>query len=1106
MNVQPRGSNPLFSGIDWTSPRPPPGYVPGVSRGDRGFSTTAGLKVGRLRRTNTLRGSSDPADEFMAAADLIEDTIKESRKRARTAGEASEAPPPDPPPEGTPAAMLSLFANERHELQSLSMGDWAAVASAKSVSGRRKMRQQDVAATDAVEAGGDALTERSSITSTIAALGLDTPRVEAKSAGAVRAAAAGVAAADVGENSQLLLGTPGMIVTAAAKELWESKIVDEPMVPHHYVGYANLLRHQGNTKGAFRVLQDGARTVRPACPELWLAAMSSAADDKQRRELGEEATSQCPDSEMLWLTLSKLYLLDVRVRDVLREAVCHCPGSEPLWTALLALEPAEQHSDIVRAAVKENPTTPTLWIRLARMETDANAVRLLSAGVQRNPQSLELWIEAVVFQAVRMRSAEESVNVVRRAFATMSRSDLSGTAAPPLPFGTPPALTTWCLVADHLALVGAEAAATAVYQLLFPFEAASPIVAPRRLLGSGVGRQPSNVETAIAAVVRGDGVAAADSSAGKFVPYWLRRRDAPSAASGGGEAMGNPESRHPPPEVLRALLSHLMLDAAALPTSEYPVFADTVVSLALSSPALVASLLSHPFVTSSVHEAAGWRSLLVSRVWIPAHDWPRARELLMNIPTSRDPDAACSSLLLLAAVEIMENGPSGSARALAGLKGAVSQFAASGLVAPAALLLKTAALAADLGHVTEASALLGKACASFGPSDTVWMAAIQQQTLLLSGTPPPSSALVASTQTTMAPSKEAVASLRQLMARALRGVSTSSGRLWALIAYLEGVVLCDPRQARQLLEAALLRASSGQITAPETLWLTRAALEWRYGERPAAVAVLQQASVKFPTSGLVWSALIDVEPLSSRPRKAAEVFASRCQHPLLRVSIARIYYKKPVMWPRASTELQAAVASYVTLADAWAGLFQLATSEPAAGNGLLWEDSGVAAVREIQRRMALGAPSVACGNSPLPCTFAFQVSPTVAASLRTPVAGEPLTRTSLRAAVLVAASLAMATVGNSDAAEVHHDAANDLFHVVESGFVSDVASCALQGPVWSRAFHAFFATPRRRPTSTVADSSPGALPNRFLPPSEAEVWAVFQSCAEAALNGGFWES
>lgn len=151
------------------------------------------------------------------------------------------------------------------------------------------------------------------------------------------------------------------------------------------------------------LLRAAVRT-NPLSEDAWLAAIRF---ERQRGKLKDAATRllseallRLPDSPNLWLEAVEVTLLTqgpIEALSILKDGIARIPSSEKLSLRLAEMDPANRRHTL-QSFLQHNPSSPKMWKEyLVAMESDGTSDTLLlpvlNAALERCPNEGDLWIK-----------------------------------------------------------------------------------------------------------------------------------------------------------------------------------------------------------------------------------------------------------------------------------------------------------------------------------------------------------------------------------------------------------------------------------------------------------------------------------------------------------------------------------------------------------------------------------------------------------------------------------------------------------------------------------------------------------------------------------------
>lgn len=174
------------------------------------------------------------------------------------------------------------------------------------------------------------------------------------------------------------------------------------------------------------LLRAAVRT-NPLSEDAWLAAIRF---ERQRGKLKDAATRllseallRLPDSPNLWLEAVEVTLLTqgpIEALSILKDGIARIPSSEKLSLRLAEMDPGNRRHTL-QSFLQHNPFSPTMWKEyLAAMESNGTSDTLLlpvlNAALERCPHEGDLWIKKARLlskEAATVKEAQDALNAGR---------------------------------------------------------------------------------------------------------------------------------------------------------------------------------------------------------------------------------------------------------------------------------------------------------------------------------------------------------------------------------------------------------------------------------------------------------------------------------------------------------------------------------------------------------------------------------------------------------------------------------------------------------------------------------------------------------------------
>jgi pre-mRNA-processing factor 6 len=130
-----------------------------------------------------------------------------------------------------------------------------------------------------------------------------------------------------------------------------------------------------------------------------VSQIAQTGDLKHLRQVYESFTKSNPNQPNGWLSLARCEELagkTVKAREVIRMGCEKCPKDEDLWIEAVRLNSIENGKRICAEAISFLPKSVKIWLKAMELETDKDAKKqVLRKALENVPQSVQLWKEAV---------------------------------------------------------------------------------------------------------------------------------------------------------------------------------------------------------------------------------------------------------------------------------------------------------------------------------------------------------------------------------------------------------------------------------------------------------------------------------------------------------------------------------------------------------------------------------------------------------------------------------------------------------------------------------------------------------------------------------------
>eukprot|EP00835_Amoeboradix_gromovi_P002269 NODE_125_length_18781_cov_0.243015.p2 type:complete len:781 gc:universal NODE_125_length_18781_cov_0.243015:10997-13339(+) len=322
----------------------PIGYVAGISRGAKGFTTEA--SVGRV-----AEASEKPDEEAIKIFDQIENKLK---KRKRNEVSNSDLAP-----------SLDI----KNELVGMSMDDWNSIPEPKNISRKKKRKISEtfseVPDKLVLNDGLNALNQEQSFSDYLDKTSLKT--VE-----------------DFGDIRK-------------ARDMLNSVVGSNQFSAPSWIALARIEEASKDIQKARQIILQGCEKC-TGSEDIWLEAVRLHSLDKGKGILGQ-AVRFIPRSVEIWKKAAELETKIESKRLILRKAVERIPDSLELWKCVIDLE-TEPNTVIplLKKAIDFIPSGIDFYLALYSLQHYDDAKTTLSTGRLKNPQNESIWLHSAYLE------------------------------------------------------------------------------------------------------------------------------------------------------------------------------------------------------------------------------------------------------------------------------------------------------------------------------------------------------------------------------------------------------------------------------------------------------------------------------------------------------------------------------------------------------------------------------------------------------------------------------------------------------------------------------------------------------------------------------------
>eukprot|EP00767_Chilomastix_cuspidata_P001923 gnl/Chilomastix_cuspidata/2047.p1 GENE.gnl/Chilomastix_cuspidata/2047~~gnl/Chilomastix_cuspidata/2047.p1 ORF type:complete len:887 (-),score=406.30 gnl/Chilomastix_cuspidata/2047:158-2818(-) len=423
--------------IDFNQLVPPDGYIPGVGRGARGFTTQADLGPGQIFVENEqvllmAKKDSEEDDATAAAkkyANQLEDEeaeriydgvekylLQRGEERRRRLEEKQELKPK--------RLLNAHFADLTQGVSEAERQSFAAIPDVPDFTRKRQAERQAERDTfrQFMPAPDSLFLEHLQAQQPTGSVA---PPQSAQLGAALDTAIEGMSgiATRVEERVELPSGQAPAPTRAALKRLRNLHASLLASNPHYAPGWVNLIQleqHAGRPKAALAAAAK-AVALNPTAPTLWTEYALLQKTPDARRDVFARALERNPGCVELWRERAGVETTVAERFRVFSDAVKAIPASVELWKELISLEadPARAR-ELLKRAVQCVPESVELWLALAGTQDVADAKETIRRARKVLPTELQIWVAAAHLQE-RGGDARGAETVVRNALKYFQR-------------------------------------------------------------------------------------------------------------------------------------------------------------------------------------------------------------------------------------------------------------------------------------------------------------------------------------------------------------------------------------------------------------------------------------------------------------------------------------------------------------------------------------------------------------------------------------------------------------------------------------------------------------------------------------------------------------
>ncbi|KCV71157.1 hypothetical protein H696_02107 [Fonticula alba] len=425
----------------FSSPTPPPGYVPGAGRGAKPFTTRSDIgpapdtssgdpldshggdegydsddEAQRRQAAEQLDAQDREAEEIYAAIDR---KISE-RKRHRRGAAANTVPDAA---ETEAVSISAQFADLKKDLGQITAAQWDNLPEAGRIVGGPKRPRREDRYTPMPDSVIDQVRNTGAMDAAIppADDGLTTPMSDLRAYGQMRGAMLGSTLDRVSDSvtGQSVVDAKSYVPAAGGtessareqvlsgnREMFKALVKSNPGYAAGWISYARLEFADGKVAEARRVIARGCEAC-ASDPDVWLEAARMNSPENAKIILAN-ALRRIPTSVTLWMEACQLEGSVEQRRRVLRRALDHIPQSLRLWREAVELEENPEDAKALLAhAVECVPDSVELWLAYARLETFDRAAKILNAARRACPGKIEVFVAGCQLQESIYNSCED---------------------------------------------------------------------------------------------------------------------------------------------------------------------------------------------------------------------------------------------------------------------------------------------------------------------------------------------------------------------------------------------------------------------------------------------------------------------------------------------------------------------------------------------------------------------------------------------------------------------------------------------------------------------------------------------------------------------------
>ena len=383
---------------DFMGKEAPPGYIAGLGRGAKGFTTRS--DIGSANISTDISNFEDDSGLLASASLTSQDLEADAIYAAVDKAMSSRRKKKDQKKEKKEKVMQEHFQDLKRDLRKVSEEEWFNLPEAgQQVKRAKAALEMFTPVPDSVLSGSldfAAISESRNKVLQVQLDKLSEPKTEIDKEGYLTGLATVPlkSASEIGDIKRALL-------------LLENLVKTNPKNAAGWISLARLEEFDGKLSKARKVIRKGTESC-SSNEDIWIEACRLSSQEDAKHIIAEAARA-IPSSVTIWLKAEQLEKKVELKRKILLKALEFIPNSIKLWRRAIELEESEEIvKKLLLRATECVPTCVDFWIALSKLCIE-DAKSILNKARQACPASPLVWISAA-----KLEEANENPQMVEK--------------------------------------------------------------------------------------------------------------------------------------------------------------------------------------------------------------------------------------------------------------------------------------------------------------------------------------------------------------------------------------------------------------------------------------------------------------------------------------------------------------------------------------------------------------------------------------------------------------------------------------------------------------------------------------------------------------------